>query len=127
MTIGPEPRIITLWMSSRRGNALQKTVEEVEAVMGSGAGLGVVLHGSAGYVEQLETLDGAVIEVDVGKLRGAEVGLPAHGLVVVDRARAVWPEHSEAVVLRGDLDAAGMQILHRVVGAAVTEGQLEGL
>ncbi len=33
----------------------------------------------------------------------------------------------EAVVLGGDLDPAGAQVLDRMVGAAVAEGQLEGL
>src|ERR1700694_1360694 len=99
MTIGPEPRISTLWMSSRRGNALQEAVEQVQAVVRAGAGLGVVLHGSAGDVEQLEALDGAIVEVDVRELGGAEVGLPAHGLVARDRALAAGAEHREAVVL----------------------------
>jgi hypothetical protein len=31
------------------------------------------------------------------------------------------------VVLRGDVDAAALQVLDRVVGAAVAEGKLEGL
>ena len=59
--------------------------------------------------------------------RGAEVGLPAHRLVAVDRARAARAERREAVVLGGDLDAPGLQVLDGVVGAAVAEGQLEGL
>ncbi len=71
--------------------ALQKTVEEVEAVVRSGPGLGVVLDGPAGNVEQLETLDGAVVEVHVRQLGGAEVGLPAHGLIGIDRAGAIGP------------------------------------
>ncbi len=33
--------------------------------------------------------------------------------------------HGEAVVLGGDLDPAGVEVLHRVVGAVVPEGQLE--
>ena len=37
------------------------------------------------------------------------------------------PTHREAVVLRGDLDAPGLQVLDRVVGAAVAERQLERL
>ena len=62
------------------------------AVVRAGAGLGVVLHGAAGHVEQLQALDGAVVEVDVRQRGGAEVGLPAHRLVGVDRARAARPE-----------------------------------
>ena len=37
------------------------------------------------------------------------------------------PEHGEAVVLAGDLGAAGGQVLDRVVGAVVAERQLVGL
>ncbi len=115
-------------MSSRRGNvASQEAVEQVQAVVRAGAGLGVVLDGAAGHVEQLEALDGAVVEVDVRERGGAEVRLPAHRLVAVDRARAAGPEGREAVVLRGDLDAPGLQVRDGMVGAVVAEGQLEGL
>src|SRR4051795_5436825 len=130
MTIGPEPRMRIFSMSSRLGmrrDLLQEAVEEVEAVVRAGPGLGVVLDRAAGNVEQREALDGAVVEVQVRELRGAEVGLPAHGLVGVDGLLAARPEHREAMVLRGDLDAAGLEVLDRVVAAAVAEGQLEGL
>ena len=63
----------------------------------------------------------------MAELGGAEVGLPAHRLVVLERARAVGPGDREAVVLRGDLDPPGRQVLDRVVGAAVAERQLERL
>ena len=43
------------------------------------------------------------------------------------RPRAARAEHREAVVLAGDLDAAGGEVLDRVVGAAVAERQLVGL
>ena len=82
----------------------EEAVEQVQAVVRAGAGLGVVLHGAAGHVEQLEPLDGAVVEVHVRERGGAEVGLPAHRLVGVDRARAARADGGEAVVLRGDLD-----------------------
>ena len=89
--------------------------------------LGVVLDGAAGDVEQLQALDRAVVEVDVRERGGAEVGLPAHRLVGVDRAPAARAERGEAVVLGGDLDAARWRGRGRVVGAAVAERQLEGL
>ena len=63
----------------------------------------------------------------MGQLGGAEVGLPAHRLVAVDRALAAGPEHGEAVVLARDLDPPGREVLDRVVGAAVAEAQLVGL
>src|SRR4051794_26354928 len=130
MTIGPEPRMRIFWMSSLRGMGgvlLQEAVEEVEAVVRAGARLRVVLDRPAGDVEQREALDGAVVEVQVRQLRGAEVGLPPDGLVGVDRLLSAGAEHREAMVLRGDLDAAGLEVLHRVVAAAVAERQLEGL
>ena len=40
---------------------------------------------------------------------------------------AVRAGDREAVVLGGDVDAARLQVLDRVVGAAVAEGQLVGL
>src|SRR4051812_39366977 len=130
MTIGPEPRMRIFSMSSLRGmrlDLLKEPVEEVEAVVRAGPGLRVVLDRAARDVEEREALHRAVVEVEVRQLRGAEVGLPAHGLVSVDRLLAVGAEDGEAVVLRGDLDTAGLEVLDRVVGAAVAEGELEGL
>src|SRR3954471_19596690 len=112
MTIGPEPRIRMRCKSSLRGTGdpVQETVEEVEAVVRAGAGLRVVLDGASGHVEQLEALDGAVVEVDVRQDGRAEVGVPADRLVGVDRAVAAGAEHREAVVLRRDLYPAGLQV-----------------
>src|SRR3954451_23926696 len=100
MTIGPEPRIRMRLRSSRRGtDALQESIEEVQRVVRAGARLGVVLDRAAGDVEQLQALDGAVVEVDVAELRAAEIGVPLDGLVGVDRLRPVRAEHRETVVL----------------------------
>jgi hypothetical protein len=63
----------------------------------------------------------------VGQLGRAEVGLPAHRLIAVDRSLAARPEHREAVVLARDLDPPGLEVLDRVVGAAVAERQLVGV
>src|SRR3954462_2939812 len=82
MTIGPEPRMRILCRSSLRGtDGLQEAVELVQGVVGPGPGLGGVLGGRALDLQQLPALDRAVVEVDVGEGRRAEVGLPAHGLV----------------------------------------------
>src|SRR4051812_42499038 len=124
MTIGPEPRMRIFSMSSLRGmrlDLLKEPVEEVEAVVRARPGLGVVLDGPPGDVEERQALHGAVVEVDVRQLRGAEVRLPAHGLVGGDRLLAAGAEDGEAVVLRGDLDAPGLQVLDGMVGAAVAE------
>src|SRR4051812_41887095 len=129
MTIGPLPRMRIFSRSSLRGTGdlLQEAVEEVQEVVRPGAGLGVVLHGAAGDVEQREALDRAVVEVDVAQLGGPEVGLPAHRLVGGDGLLPSGAEDREAVVLRGDLDAAGLEVLDRVVRAAMAERELEGL
>ena len=70
----------------------------------------MVLHAEGGALRRGDALDGAVVEVDVGDLGVGEA-------VVLD---------GEAVVLGGDLDAAGAQVLDRLVAAAVAEFQLEG-
>src|SRR5271157_5552920 len=101
MTIGPEPRISTLWMSSRRGNALQEAVEQIQAVVRARARLGVVLDGAAGHLQQLEPLDRAVVEVHVRQRRVSEVGLPADGLIYVDRVGPSRCDRGETVVLGG--------------------------
>src|SRR5438132_272215 len=121
MTIGPEPRMRILWMSLRRGNALQEAVEQVLAVVRARPGLGVVLDRAPRDVQQLESLDRAVIEVHVRERRGAEVRLPADGLVGLDGPRAPRSKRCEAVVLRGDLHAPRLQVLDRMVCAAVPE------
>src|SRR5215212_8566011 len=115
MTIGPEPRMRMRWMSSRRGTeTLQELVEEVQGVVRTGPGLGVVLDGARRHVEQRQPLDGAVVEVHAAELRGPEVRLPAHGLVDVDRVRSARADHGEPVVLRRDLDPARLDVLDRV-------------
>jgi hypothetical protein len=78
----------------------------------------VVLDAAGGHVEQPQPLDGAVVEVHVRELGLAEVGLQPRAGLAPDR---------EAVVLRGDRDAVGAQVLDRVVGAAVAERELERL
>ncbi len=82
-------------------------------------GLRVVLHAGVVDVEQPEALDGPVVQVHVRQLGGAEVGLEA--------TNAELAGHREAVVLRGDRDAAGGEVLDRVIGAAVAERELERL
>src|SRR3954454_3945233 len=122
MTIGPEPRMRTLWMSSRLGMGARhlrdEVVEQAHGVVGPGPGLRVVLHAAGGDVEQPDALDRAVVEVHVRELRLAEVRLqPLAGLAA----------DGEAVVLGGDRDPTRAQVLDRVVGAAVPERELERL
>src|SRR5256886_13039842 len=101
--MGPEPRMRIWWMSLRRGNALQEAVEQVHAVVRARPRLRVVLDRASRDVQQLESLDRAVVEVHVRSRRGPEVRLPAHALVRLDGARAPRPERREAVALRRDL------------------------
>src|SRR5215212_7823364 len=87
---------------SLSNDPFQEAVEQIQTVVGSRPGFGVVLHGAAAHVEHGQALDRAVIEVDVAELGRAEVGLPPHGLIGLDALRAVGAQHGEAVVLRGD-------------------------
>src|SRR6185312_15682336 len=54
-------------------------------------------------------------------------GLPANGLIAVDRAIPTGADRGEAVVLGGDLHAARGEVADGVVGAAMPEGELGGL
>src|SRR5688500_7881618 len=99
MTIGPLPRTRILWMSSRLGmgglEERDELVEEAEAVVGARARLGVVLDAAGRDVEQPDPLDRVVVEVHVGELGGAQLGLDD----LAGRSR-----HREAVVLARDRD-----------------------
>ncbi len=112
---------------ARSSCQLQEAIEQVAGVVRAGARLGVVLDGGAGDVAQDQALDRAVVEVQLRELGDAEVGLPADRLVALDPRLAAGADDGEAVVLGGDVDPARLQVLDRVVGAAVAEGQLVGL
>src|SRR2546421_926462 len=81
--------------------------------MGSGAGLGVVLDRKDGQFPVPNAFYGAVIEVTVrhDQLRG-----PGYGLR--------FTLNRETVVLTGDQDLPGLQILHRMVSAPMAVGHL---
>src|SRR4051794_37596071 len=64
-------------------NQLQEPIEQIHGVMRTRPRLGVVLDGGARDILQHEAFDGAVVQVQMRQLRGAEVRLPAHGLVDV--------------------------------------------
>ena len=74
------------------------------------SGLGVVLDAEGGDVTTGQTLDDAVVEVDVGDVDAGE-GAFRDGVIVV---------------LAGDFDRVGGQPADRVVAAVMTEGQLVG-
>src|SRR5215218_3904543 len=116
-------------MSSRLGigDQLQEAIEQVARVVGTGPALGVVLDRAAGHVVEHEALHSAVVEVQVGELGGTEVRVPADRLVALDPRAAVRRADREAMVLGGDVDPARLEVLDRMVGAAVPERELEGV
>src|SRR5882724_6369049 len=86
--------------------------EEIVAVPRPRARLGVVLHGKDLLARDAQPLVAAVEERDVGR---HDAGGQALG------------HHHEAVILAGDLDAPGFEILDRVVGPAMAARHLRGL
>ena len=86
--------------------------EEGVGVVGAGGGLGVVLHGEDGAVFEAEAFDGLVVEVDLGD----------DGAVFFE----FFPGGGEAVILGGDGDFSGLEILDGLVATAVPEFELEG-
>ena len=78
--------------------------------MGAGPGLGVVLHAEHRGVLAPHTLDHPVVEVHMGDLRAGQRTLG----------------HRIIVVLRCDLDPAGIDTPDWMVAAVVAEGQLVG-
>ena len=89
------------------------SLEEIVAVVRSRARLRVVLHRDHRALLHPEALDGAVVQVPV---RHHDAGL-------LEQLRV----DAEAVVLRGDLDLPRLEVLDRVVRAAVAELELVGL
>ncbi len=95
-----------------RGNAgheVRKLSEQVVGVVRTGRCFRVILDGKRRRVGERDPGTGLVVEVhmrDPG-IRG--------------EARRVY---GKAVVLRGDLDSAGVQILDRMIGTPMPEGQL---
>src|SRR3954468_15223444 len=103
------------WKRRSFAHQLAEVLEEAGGVVRAGCGLGVVLDAERGTVEQPETLDHAVVEVDVADLGAAVRGLerPVEGRL-----------DGEAVVVAGDVHPAGGAVLHGLVDPAVAEPQL---
>src|SRR6267378_4280057 len=114
MTIGPAPMMRMLLMSLRFGIAHQlgEPVEEIPDVMRARAGFGVPLEAEGCAIRPREPLERTVEE---GHMRRPQVG--------AQRRRI----DGEAVVLARDHHLAGVEILHRMIGAVVPELHLEGL
>src|SRR4030042_343232 len=98
MTMGPEPMIKTLWMSSRLGisgapvflHHGEESLKEPLRIVRTRGGLGVVLNRIDGELLVAHPLQGPVVGVDVGQLY----------LFLIHR----FDIHTEAVVLCRDGD-----------------------
>src|SRR5215469_6963288 len=102
MTIGPAPMIRMVSRSVRLGmlaHQCDEALEEILAVLRSGAGFRMVLHRKYRLADDSQTLVGAVEERDVGRL---------------DAVRQAVGIDDEAVVLAGDLNGAADEVLDRV-------------
>ena len=81
-------------VAPRHAASSRKLSKRWRASCGPGPASGWYWTVAAGDVAQDQALDRAVVEVEVGELGGAEVGLPAHRLVALDprlAARALRP------------------------------------
>src|SRR5947208_1523424 len=123
--MGPEPITIAVLTSWRLGTApppcrglrplelRHEILENVLVVPRPRVGLGVVLDGEDRHLPMGHPFHGAVVQVHVGDLEF--------------RLRQGRRIDGKAVVLRGDVDPAGAEVLHRLIPAAVPELQLERL
>src|SRR5690606_8368900 len=104
-------------LSDLPGLALFDELVEVDkervGVVRAGGGFRVVLHREDRQLLVAQALDGVIVEIDFRD--DGVAGLEALGI------------RREAVVLRGDGDATGLEVLDRLVAAAVTELELERL
>src|ERR1019366_2138884 len=96
----------------RLPHQLGEVVEQVVRIVRAGRGFGVVLEAEEGLLAVAEAFEVLVVQIDVGDF----------DVVEIERVRV----HGEAVIVRGDLDAAGDLIADGVVGAAMSELELVG-
>ena len=73
----------------------------------------MILHGKSREVFAADAFEGLVIEIEMSQLK-----------VLFSKRIYI---HAEAVVLAGDFDFAGLEILNGVICSAVTEFELVGL
>src|SRR3989442_1767414 len=92
-------------------HSLGKAREEIDGVVGTGCGLGMVLDAEAIEVVVAKPFYGSVVEVDVGDASDAPQAVGVYG---------------EAVVVGCDRDARALQLHDRLVTAAVAELELVG-
>src|ERR1700736_2084798 len=114
MMIGPAPMIRMGSISVRLGifaHQRDKALEQVMAVLRARARLRVVLDRKYRLPEDPQPFVGLVKEREGGRL---------------DEPWQAFGVDDEAMVLTGDLDFAGAQILYRVIGAAMAARHLQG-
>ena len=87
--------------------------EQVVRIMGTGRGFGVVLHAEERQFFVAHAFVGVVVEIDVSDFHIA--GRQRFGI------------DAESVILRGDFDFLGDQILHGMIGTMMPELQFESL
>src|SRR5258706_8967710 len=118
MMIGPEPTIRMRCRSLRRGmsgsalHELYEIVKQIVRIVRSGCGLGMILHAKYRMSAMAKTFQSIVVQIGVRDL----------DLVQVQR----FGIDGEAVIVRCNLDATADLVEHRMIGAAVSEFQLEG-
>src|SRR6266567_8678837 len=120
MTMGPLPMTRIERTSSRLGtrHQLPEPREQVPAVVGSGRGFGVVLHRERRDVEAPYAFQRVVVEVPVGQGHPPPGGRGRGRLSAGCRSPgSLWTAPAarvdgEAVVVAGDLDPSGVQVLH---------------
>src|SRR5258706_4935525 len=94
-----------------RFHHVDERVEQIRRVMRAGAGFGVILHAKDRQRAMAESFDGVVVEIQMR--HHAAFGFQRFSL---DR---------KTMVLAGDFHATGIQILYRLISAAMAEFQLE--
>src|SRR6516164_4653435 len=114
MTIGPAPMIRILSMSVRLGipaHQPDEMLEQVMAVLWTGARLRVILHRKDRFADGPQPFVGFVEEREVSRFNAF-----GQALRVDDKT----------MVLAGNLDFAGQQILDRVISSTMAARHLAG-
>src|SRR5271169_6150854 len=114
MTIGPAPMIRMLSMSVRLGirrHQRDEPLEQIMAILRAWARLGMVLHRKHRLADNPQSFIAVVEERKMGRL---------------DAARQTIGLNDKAMILAGDLDCAGQQILDRMIGSAMAARHFAG-
>ena len=108
----PEPPEHVHYGQSASRDQLAKLRKERRGVMRTWGGLRMILHTENRFGLMAQPLDSLIVQVD-----------PIHSHIRGKGFRV----YSEAMVLRGDLHLARLQVLHRLIPAPMAELQFKGL